>query len=138
MNLLLGVKNVAYSDPDEKGATTTGQVAEILEEKYDVMQTFYDLNQPKIAALVVQAFVNTLESRLQGQPKTPSIPTSKIDKLFRDYLDSDDWQKTTGKTIAVAAAGHSKRFKRAYMKRPARPAFIDSGLYRRSFRSWLA
>lgn len=136
--LHLGVNDVAYSDPDAKGATTTGQVAEILEAKYHVMRVFTELEGDKIADLVAGQMAGAIESLSQGAPVENiwrGIRLDKIEADFRHYLDADTWQKVSGQTIAAAAAGVSHRFKKPRQKRGPRPAFIDTGLYQASFRA---
>ena len=161
MKLLLGVENVAYSDPDASGATTTAEVAEILEEKYHVMRVFVELHGQEIADVIGQGIADDLEAlandeRIGKQMLMGSM--GKIESGFRDYLGADEWQQTSGQTIAAAQNGVSHRFKNAQnrtvsaksvvkagggmgltivatKKRGPRPAFIDTGLYSASFRA---
>ncbi len=140
MKLQLGVNDVAYSDPDASGATTTGQVAEILEQKYHVMRVFVELSGQKIADQLAHEMSGALKSLEQGKPAAQvfkAIKMDKVEKDFRDYLDADTWQKVSGQTIAAAAAGVSHRFKKPREERVSRPAFIDTGLYQSSFRARL-
>lgn len=139
MMLVLGVKDVAYSDPDDKSITTTGEVAGLLEAQYGVMQTFYDLHKDEITEDIIKRLNSQLENMLQGSPHGRShIRMEGVEHQFRTYLSKDEWQKTTGRTIEAARLGMSVRFKNkrnTKNKRSARPAFIDSGLYRRAFRA---
>lgn len=137
--LHLGVEDVAYSDPDAKGATTTGQVAEILEEKYHVMRVFAELHGQNMADAIAKDISNSLDAILGGErvSKLP-LQTSmrQIESSFRDYLSADEWQKTSGQAIAAAQNGVSHRFKKVKGKeRGPRPAFIDTGLFSRSFKA---
>ena len=138
MKLELGVENVAYSDPDAKGATTTAKVAEILEDKYHVMQVFYQLHEQEIGDEIARTVANNMDALLQGE-RVPSLPFAgadqKIAHWFRNYLDSDEWQKTSGQVIAAAQNGVSHRFKKPRAKRGPRVAFVDTGLYQASFRA---
>lgn len=139
MKLDLGVWNIAYSDPDIKNATTTEQVAEILEKKYGVMQTFFDTYKEEIGEQVVDGLIDILESRLQGAPAVAlnDIPLPKIEKMFSNYLSRDEWQKITGQVIMAAKLGISHRKKGKKRKGP-REAFVDSGTYQKSFAAWFA
>lgn len=159
--LKLGVENVAYHDADAKGATTTGQVAEILEAKYHVMEVFYELHKQEIADDIAKTLADDLQAMMRHESIT-AIPISgamqRIERSFRDYLDADEWQKTSGQAIAAAQNGVSHRFKNAMntrsmrvggdksgkgskmvlrpgKQRGPRPAFIDTGLYQASFRA---
>ncbi len=140
--LELGVEDVAYSDPDASGATTTGQVAEILEKKYHVMRVFVELHGQSIADAIAEGLAKDSRAMDRGDVVSPQVlagPMGKIEKGFRDYLDADEWQKTTGQAIAAAQNGVSHRFKavrgaKAKARGP-RPAFIDTGLFQASFRA---
>ncbi|MGC9216178.1 hypothetical protein [Acidithiobacillus sp.] len=159
--LMLGVENVAYSDPDVKGATTTGEVATILEDKYHVMRVFVELHGQTIADVIARNIANDLDALLHGE-RISKLPLQgamgNIESGFRDYLSADEWQKTSGQAIAAAQNGVSHRFKNAQNKtvsakgvvkagggmgmtavakksRGPRPAFIDTGLYSASFRA---
>ena len=133
-----GVVDVAYT---EKGkSTTTGDVAEILEDKYSVMQTFIDLHEKDIGNELADQLMGLLESARMGAPVDMSkVMFPKVDAMFRDYLDRGEWEKQKGNMpTKVAQAGVSHRKKRPYVKEnPARPSFIDTGLYQSSFRTWL-
>ncbi len=159
MELVLGVENVAYADPDEKGVTTTQAVARILEKRYHVMRVFYELHESEIQKAIAEDLANHV---LEGAPNRFPLGTSmgKIETAFRQYLDADEWQKTSGQVIAAAQNGVSHRFKNAMNtrrqlvgggphgkggkmrmrkgpQRGARPAFIDTGLYQASFRAYI-
>jgi len=160
--LHLGVVDFAYSDPDEKGGTTTGKVAGYLEGKYHVMRVFVELHEEEIADIVAKRYIGMINTMANGGPKPDSqnIPMDKVDSAFRDYLGADEWQHASGQVIAAAQDGVSHRFinpmntrlmrvggdkhgKGAKMvlregeQRGARPAFIDTGQYSAAFRSWL-
>lgn len=159
--LRLGVENVAYSDPDVKGATTTAKVAEILEAEYHVMGVFAELYGREIADVISKTIADNLDALMHGEAVS-QVPLEgamqKIQQDFRSYLDADEWQKTTGQAIAAAQNGVSHRFKNAMNtrsmrvgggkngkgstivprsgeQRGPRPAFIDTGLYQSSMRA---
>ena len=137
MKLVLGVVDVAYSDPEVPGSVTTGEVADFLESKYHVMEVFYELHANDIAKDVGSAVAERIESILQGNPQESlkNLDVGDIEQKFRQYLDLDEWQKTSGQAIAAAKIGVSQRKKSR--KRGVRPAFIDTGLYQKSFKAWL-
>lgn len=133
----LGVKEVAYTD--EEGATTTGEVAEILEAKYDVMGVFIDARMDKIKDDVASVYVLFLNNYLKTGETWggfKEFPLEGVDAEFSDYLDRDEWQRITGRTIRAAALGLSSRKKDKQYSGP-RPAFIDTRHYQRSFRAYL-
>lgn len=159
--LHLGVIDVAYSDPDASGASTTGQVAQILEDKYHVMRIFAEEHWDELEELVADAIVGQLETARSGIiPQIPNIDVQKLDAAFRDFLDSNEIQSILPERIQAADEGISHRFKNAQNRtvkasdvvsrgsgaglsivakkpRGPRPAFVDTGLYQASFRSWL-
>ena len=61
MILHLGVLDVSYSDASGGGETTTGDVAEILEKNYGVMETFYELRKEKIADFLADSMAQSIE-----------------------------------------------------------------------------
>lgn len=130
--LTLGVENVSYAD--ELGGSTTGEVAEILEAKYSVMHTFLDLHMDKVANAVSDRYADLMEERIS--PIGKILPMNSIESDFRDYLDNDEWQRHTGRVILAAKMGVSNRKKKKKYS-GSRPAFIDTGLYSRMFRSIL-
>jgi hypothetical protein len=146
--LVLGVIDVPYEDGktttgDVADATTTGDVAEILEGKYHVMEIFYLERREQIEALIAGQAAAALQNLLTGsmQYGDPIFDvTQQIDELFRDFLDADEISAILPITQQITAAqiGKNSRKKSGYNKNnEARPAFIDSGLFQSSFRSWI-
>lgn len=137
MKLVLGVNDVAYSGKD--GASTTGEVAEILEDRYHVMEVFYEEHKQDIADALAASLAKSLESlftsgREVGRPTYQA--EQNIEAQFRAYLDANEWSTVAPAAhhIAAAKAGKSKRKKDLQYDGP-RPAFIDTGLYQSSFRA---
>ncbi len=138
MKLQLGVLDVCYTD--RNGTTTTWDVAEFLEADYHVMRTFETLNETQIAEQVADTFAGAIESIAQGRPPGFDVqgPMTHIEERFRDYIDRGDWEKLSGQRIAAAEAGVSHRKKKSHAKKnKKRTAFVDTGQYVASFRSWL-
>lgn len=137
MKLHFGVNEVAYSDPGVKGATTTGEVAQILEDKYSVMEVFWEAHKEEVIQSVGNALQERIESILQGnRPKSGQVKIDRAEVMFRQYLNNDEWQSMKGHVIAAAMGGVNLRKKDKQVK-GARPAFIDTGLYQQSARIWL-
>jgi hypothetical protein len=141
--LSLGVLDVAYSDPDDKNLTTTGEVAEFLEKWFEVMGTFWELYSEKISSEIASAMANDIAAMAKGEPlgKQPiQRVMEKIQLWFSSYLDQGEWEAHTGIKIGAAHEGVSHRFKDVKNlegKRDTRPAFIDTGLYQAAFRAWI-
>ncbi len=150
LTLYLGVVDVAYSDANGSGETTTGDVATILEDRYQVMQTFFFLNKEKIAGYLADSMAASLQTMINtGRPIDNRASLTfgadqKIETLFRQFIFSDSMSKleyaVTGFALSAAAArgvNHRKKHPYAKANKP-RPAFVDTGLYVASFRAWTA
>jgi hypothetical protein len=143
LTLNLGVLDVAYSG--DKGANTTGDVASILEAKYHILEIFFESRRQKIADLLADGMATQIDDLVSGKRpnRDPSMDAmEEIEAEFRAFLDADEISKLMPITQQITAAqmGHSKRFKDRYNtkgKRDARPAFVDTGLFQASFRSWV-
>jgi hypothetical protein len=145
--LHLGVIDVPYSQQRGPGAKhtratiTTGDVAEILEGRYGVMQKFYEQNEEAIAEQLTQSLVDAAEAMMQGAPTTLDpfgSATSKIEDRFKQFLSLQELDKAGIPGIPTKAAqeGRSSRFKKRKGGAP-RPSLIDTGLYQSSFKAWV-
>lgn len=120
---------------------TTGDVAEILEAEYHIMEIFADLHED----IVVKAYTDAMEGALQnlvaGAPPTINITAqaeTDIENRFRQFLSNREMDATATSGVPTKAAldGVSHRFKHPYAKRASRPSFIDTGLYQANFAVW--
>lgn len=85
----LGVIDIPYEDED----TTTGSVAEELEARYQIMQTFFDRYGNDIAELMSKDLAAALENMFAGAPpaKDPLAESmSKVHDLFVGFLDNTE------------------------------------------------
>jgi len=131
----LGVIDVPYEDEN----TTTGDVAEYLEEKYQIMQTFFDRYSKDIADLMANDMAASLENMMAGAPpaKDPLAESmSRIHDLFVAFLDNTEMHGLPGVPTPRALDGISRRFKNK--KGPPRPSFIDTGTYQAAMRAWVS
>lgn len=160
LTLHLGVIDINYSEPTPKprkapkphkgkprkaakSATTlnqtTGDIAEILENKYHVMGVFAERHMDFIAAAVTDALAGTLESLLMGAPAGNDpfgTGTAKIEQRFRTFLDAKELDGLAGIPTQASLDGVDHRMK-DNQGEPGRPSFIDTGQYQASFKSWL-
>ena len=147
VTLNLGVVDVAYSDANGSGATTTFKVAQILESNYKVMQTFFFLRREKIAGFLADDMAAQIQRLVTGQRVQQSGTLTfgadqKIEAEFRAFIFADEMSKleyaVTGQALSEAAArGVNHRRKMPYSsKNKPRVAFVDTGLYVASFRAW--
>ena len=131
----LGVIDIPYEDEN----TTTGDVAEYLEEKYQIMQTFFDRYGNDIADLMSKDLAANLENMLAGAPplRDPLAESmSRVHDLFVAFLDNEEMNGMSGVPTRRALLGISKRFK--IKKGDPRACFIDSGFYQAAMRAWVS
>lgn len=125
---------------------TTGEVAEILEEKYHVMEIFFEIHGEQIMELLTDAVVGAYETAAMGGP-TQAEPHAealeKIGQMFRDFLSNQEMDGYHGEfsTLQIptraAREGVSHRFAHPYAHRPERPSFIDTGEFQAAFTAWI-
>lgn len=135
ITLHFGVIDVPYEDEN----TTTGDVADFLEGKYKIMQTFFDRHGQDIADLMSKDLAGGLENLLAGapMPRDPLAESmSQVHNLFVAFLDNQEMNGTDGVPTKRALDGISKRFKNK--KGDPRPSFIDTGTYQAAMRSWVS
>jgi hypothetical protein len=143
--LHLGVIDIPYKEESQ----TTGEVAEILEARYKVMESYFESHKLDIAKAMENSVAGALENLMLGGPVDASpfvAAESFIDADFRKFLSSSEIEKLgiPGVPTQAALDGVSHRFKNPRyvkvrgkkVKRPRRPSFIDTGLYQSSMKSW--
>jgi hypothetical protein len=130
MIIHLGVNDVPYDD-----GKMTGEVAQILEDKYSVIGKFAEMFSKKIGQHLEKDLAESLENALNGIQQGGSIfsdAMSDIETDFRHALDSG----FTGIQTKAAKQGVSHRFKHIESGIKRVP-FIDTGLYQASFKAWI-
>jgi len=153
--LVLGVHDIAYGANFGGGGSrrskskaqaaygkgkTTGDVAQILEAKYHIMATFYEMNKTAIASALEKSMVGSVIDMVNGKPgptKPDAQALSDIETSFKQALSMRAFDGVIkGVPTAASLGGVSHRFKKPYANRPARPSFINTGLYQSSFTVW--
>lgn len=139
MKLHLGVLEVPY----DEGNATTGEVAEILEEKYHLLETFADMFGHDVIAAAFEASARTaVEDLFSGAPagslSLTLEATQGVETSFREFLDRKMFDGTIpGVPTEAAREGVNHRFAHPNAKsNSARPSFVDTGLYQASMRTW--
>lgn len=143
MKLHLGVLDVPYAN----GSKTTGDIAEILEQKYGVMEYFASQKADDIAKALETDMIDLLDSLINGVAinSNPFAELSgKTEALLKKALADKfmDGSNFSGRPVPTMASlgGISKRFKdkrNSKKRRGVRPSFVDTGLYRQSFKAWV-
>lgn len=147
LTLHLGVNDIARTH-DNKGMTS-GDLAEILEAKYHVMEVFYHLHEQDIATALAESGKNALEAVMNGTAPATLDPwgaaTSSIELMFNVAIDMKEFDNVIpGVPTQAAKDGTSARFKKIKpgkkkrsKKRGERASFYWSGQYENSFRAWV-
>lgn len=154
LTLHLGVIDVPYAEaPGPARAArrgraaryrnvTTGDVAGWLEDRYGVVEAFWEKHGDAAVGELADALEGAIESFAMGAPASLQpfgSGLSKIEDRFKQFLSTKEIESMgiPGVPTQAALRGVSHRFKRAYVRRPARPSFIDTGLYQASFKAWM-
>lgn len=139
MKLHLGVLDVPYS----AGKKTTGDVAELLENRYHIMELFVETEGvDSISKAFEESARNALQDLLSGAPASSlsltQDATQEIESAFRKFIDRKELDYVEpGVPTKASLKGVNHRLKRTNAKgNPARPSFRDTGLYQASFRVW--
>ena len=157
--LNLGVEDQPYlNDTKTKKAITTHDVSVILEKKYHVMQTFFNIYEDEIIEKIEQSlesafnvFVNSGQQQDNPFAKTEHFIDAQFkDALARQIFDglidgvptlaslmgvSSRFESGDNNIIEEVVGDNGKIFKVKKTGVP-RPSFIDTGLYQTSFKSW--
>ena len=139
MKLHLGVIEYPYAD----GSTPTGDVAEILEARYHVIELFYqELGADNVASALELGAARAIQDLFAGAPpQTISLTAEaegEIEQAFRLFLDQRELDGVVpGVPTQAAIRGVNHRLKKPYAKsNPERPSFVDTGAYQQSFKAW--
>lgn len=159
ITLVLGVVDIPYvaneTLPKQRGrvrkhtnaprvhhadTVTTGDVATWLENRYHVMEVFFQENAQTIADDLASGMAGYMEDQLMGAPaRNPGDlfagVASSIDASFRDFLSLKkmDTLGIPGIPTHAAETGVNHRLKKR--RGAPRPSFIDTGLYQNSFKA---
>jgi len=118
---------------------TTAQVARWLEDRYHVMEVFYEVDGGVQDALR-ESVLDAMENVLMGAPvgANPFLEaTSEIQKRFKQFISNRTMETLgyPGVPTRAALMGVNSRLKKRRGKR--RPSFRDTGLYQASFMAWV-
>ena len=122
---------------------TTGDVAQILEDKYHIFETFADVLGLDIIAASLEHSLDDAIKDIQGGAPTKGLSVTlaaeqELETAFRIFIDQEEMDGKPGVPTAAALKGVNHRFLHPYAKsNPARPSFRDTGLYEASFKAWM-
>jgi hypothetical protein len=139
---MAGVRSV-LAKKQSRGVTSTMtavDVANILENKYGILDLFSKYYIDEIMQPITSSFNDTMLEVLTGEYKSTKEPilqkmrpkAREIENLFREFLNNEEMNGRVGGVPTQAAlTGKGRR-----TRRPG-PSFVDTGIYKASFRVWL-
>jgi hypothetical protein len=141
LTLHLGVTVVQYRSHDKKVmAVTTADVAQWLENKYELFTAFYKTRGDEIGEAMEGSLQGALEALMMGQRVDPfGSAMSKIESAFRDFISSRQAERVgiPGTPTLAALMGVNHRLAHPYSSRnPRRPSFRDTGTLMAAFKAW--
>jgi len=137
VELNLGVIDAPHLD----SRITTGDLAQILESKYDLFRGFYESNADQIADILARS-IDSAMSDLLNTGHAPENPYAdgceEIAALFKSFLDTGAAEKIgmIGVPTQAALKGINHR-KSAFQKGARRPSFEDTMMLRNSLLAWM-
>lgn len=138
MIMHLGVEDLPYSEPEHQG-DTTAEVAQKLEDEYQVMQHFADHHADFISIAIENDISKGIDALMRGLPLNMQLngACDKIKVMFNYFLDNKEMDyQVPGVPTKASLQGKSSRLKKGLLP-GTRPSFIDTGLYEQSFRAWV-
>lgn len=124
-------------------STSTGDVAEILEAKYNLMRTFFEVKEVDIVKALEESVAGALESVVMGAPRSVNpfaAAEQQIEEMFKQFILSREAERVSipGAPTKAAVKGVSHRRAHPYAKdNPRRPSFYDTGMYVDNFKAWM-
>lgn len=135
--LNLGVVDQPY----DVGGQTTGEVARILEDKYEIMGTFWRVHETENTTALEDSVAGAMESLLMGQVIDPwARGTAVIATRFKTFINSGEAERVgiPGTPTKAAQKGTTFRKKRSYKgSNGRRVSFRNTGLYVGSSIVWV-
>lgn len=136
MKVCLGVVDMQYDYGDT--SATTFEVAEILEDKYQLFSNFWELHKGEIVPEVGEALAHSIINHIQhGAPLAGGEMLGDTMRTFSIFLENEEMAGLNVDNVPTQAAkdGRNSRLKQKYGER--RPSFIDGGLFKSSFVAWI-
>ena len=122
---------------------TAEVVAEVLEERYHIVDFFYSKYKADMALVLTSAFKDAIGKMVSGEwnPKKQDLtrfmqPGIKaVEKSFRKFLDNKEMDgMVSGVPTAASLAGVRSGRGSKTLQGQVRPSFVDTGIYKASFR----
>ncbi|EBZ7585857.1 hypothetical protein EHB58_09485 [Salmonella enterica subsp. enterica serovar Hull] len=140
MKVCMGVIDMPYDYGDEPGKTTF-EVAQDLEERYEIFAHFWDMHKDEIIQEAGEMLAYQLINHLRHKAQLPAMQMmGETGGIFHRFLEAEEMAGLTinGNKVPTWAAIHGvdSRLKDKYTGQ-RRPSFIDGGLFKSSFVAWI-
>jgi len=124
----------------ERGIST-GDVAEILEKRYKIMNTFAAINKDLIERELVKSAEMELFALMNGKPVGDEAHAfdnacEVIAEDFRQFLNNSEAEHLGIPGVPTQAALDGVNHRLKIMKGARRPSFIDTGQYQNAAKVW--
>jgi hypothetical protein len=118
---------------------TTETVGNILEEKYNILESFKNIYHDDITKPINEVFNTVLIETLTERKKFSSEKmvsymkpkTKEIEKLFRRFLDNEIMDGEPGVPVKASLTGKGR------VDHKKGPSFVNTGMYRAAFTAWV-
>ncbi|EPT5086699.1 hypothetical protein ACVUCS_003644 [Salmonella enterica subsp. enterica] len=136
MKVCLGVVDMPYDYGDT--SKTTFEVAEALEDRYQLFSHFFDIHRDTIIREVGETVAYALINHIRyGAPMTSNEQLADTMEAFNIFLERREMEGLSIDGVPTQAAldGVNSRLKIGRGER--RSSFIDGGLFKSSFIAWI-
>ncbi|EGM7354737.1 hypothetical protein IRY04_000970 [Salmonella enterica] len=142
MKVCLGVIDMPYDYGDT--SATTYEVAEDLQDRYQLFTHFFESHKKEICAEVGEALAWSLINHIQhGAPLTQGELLGETMQQFNIFLEREEMAGLApggfinGNKVPTRAALDGKNSRLKIERGERRPSFIDGGLFKSSFVAWI-
>ncbi|HEM8064382.1 TPA: hypothetical protein U2L90_001627 [Enterobacter hormaechei] len=136
MKVCLGVVDMPYDYGDT--SATTHEVAEDLQDRYQLFTHFFETHKKEICAEVGEALAWSLINHIQhGAPLTQGELLGQTMQQFNIFLEQEEMAGLSVDGVPTLAALEGKNSRLKIERGERRPSFIDGGLFKSSFVAWI-
>ncbi|EIL2948580.1 hypothetical protein LLT36_002360 [Salmonella enterica subsp. enterica serovar Uganda] len=136
MKVCLGVIDMPYDYGDT--SATTYEVAEDLQDRYQLFTHFFETHADEICAEVGEAVAYSLINHIQhGAPLTQGELLGETMQQFNIFLEREEMAGLSVDGVPTQAALEGKNSRLKQDRGERRPSFIDGGLFKSSFVAWI-
>ncbi len=136
MKVCLGVIDMPYDYGDT--SATTYEVAEDLQDRYQLFTHFFETHKKEICAEVGEALAWSLINHIQhGAPLTLGELLGETMQQFNIFLEQEEMAGLSVDGVPTQAALEGKNSRLKVERGERRPSFIDGGLFKSSFVAWI-